>query len=49
MPHKHGFYIVGKYVEKLEEMKAGRSYVVITADGMVYKRLGRREDAVLVL
>lgn len=48
-PHRDSSYIVGKYMERLEEMKAGRSYIVITADGMAYKRLGRREAAVLVL
>lgn len=48
-PHKDSSYIVGRYVEKLEEMKAGKSYIVVTPDGMAYKRLGSRKGNALVL
>ena len=41
-PLKDGAMIVGKYVESLEEIKEGQTYVILTKDeGLVYKRLYR--------
>lgn len=39
-PHKDGSYIIGKYVEKLTDLKVGKSYIFITrSEGITYKRL----------
>ncbi len=42
-PHKQGSFIVGKYIEKLADIKEGKTYVVLTInDGIVYKRIYRK-------
>jgi transcriptional regulator with XRE-family HTH domain len=39
-PHEDGSYIVTRYIEKLDEVVDGKTYIVITRDdGIVYKRL----------
>lgn len=39
-PLKDGSFVIGKYLEKLDEMKDGHTYVVVTKDdGLSYKRL----------
>ncbi|MCF2219069.1 LexA family transcriptional regulator [Chryseobacterium sp. PS-8] len=39
-PFKNGSYIIGKYVEGLNDLKSGNTYVFITLnDGITYKRL----------
>ncbi|WP_288438439.1 LexA family transcriptional regulator [uncultured Chryseobacterium sp.] len=39
-PFKDGSYIIGKYVENINELKPGNSYVFVTLnDGISYKRL----------
>lgn len=39
-PHKDGSYIVGRYVERLSDLKKGKSYVFVTRnEGITYKRL----------
>ncbi len=39
-PFKDGSYIIGKYVENINELKSGKSYVFVTLnDGISYKRL----------
>ncbi len=49
-PFKKGSYIVGKYIERTEDLKSGKTYVFITMnDGIIYKRLiNRSEDKVRV-
>lgn len=37
-PYNNGSYIIGKYVEKKEDLKSGKTYIFITGDGIVYKR-----------
>lgn len=49
-PHEDGDVIVGRYVESLNELTAGRTYIIITkSDGIVYKRLGRYKNNILLL
>lgn len=49
-PHEDGDVIVGRYVESLNELKAGRTYIIITnSEGIVYKRLGKDKNNVLLL
>lgn len=38
-PFKTGSFILGKYVENEKELKKGRGYLVMTTEGMTYKRL----------
>jgi transcriptional regulator with XRE-family HTH domain len=40
-PFKDGTYIIGKYTEKIIEMKVGKNYLIVTRGGFVYKRLAR--------
>jgi transcriptional regulator with XRE-family HTH domain len=40
-PIKEGSFVIGKYVERFEEVKLGHTYVVVTKDdGLSYKRIG---------
>ena len=40
LPLKDGSYVVAKFVESLQELKNGTTYIVVTLnDGIVYKRL----------
>ncbi len=43
-PLKEGAILVGKYMESLDEVKEGQTYIVLTKnDGLVYKRLYREK------
>lgn len=51
-PLKDGSWVVGKYVERIEHMKDGRTYILLTRnDGLVYKRVfnNLKKDRSLVL
>ena len=39
LPMESGSIVIGGYVERLQDIKAGRTYVIATTDGIVYKRL----------
>lgn len=39
LPQKSGSFIVGEYVEQLNDVKDGATYVVISKDGMTYKQV----------
>lgn len=42
-PHNNKSFIVGKYIEKLADIKDGKTYVVLSRnDGIVYKRIYRK-------
>lgn len=44
-PHKDSSYIVGKYMENLDGVRNGKTYILVTNnDGIVYKRLNRSDD-----
>lgn len=38
-PYKDGTFIVGKYIENISEMKSGKTYLIMTPSGFVFKRL----------
>ncbi|REC62297.1 XRE family transcriptional regulator [Chryseobacterium pennae] len=38
-PYADGTYIIGKYIESLSDMKIGKTYLLITRNGFVFKRL----------
>lgn len=40
-PHQDESYIVGRYVESINDVKDNATYVVVTSDGIVYKRVKR--------
>ena len=49
-PHKSGFFIVGRYVEKLGDVMDGKTYILLTKnEGIVYKRLNKNGKNALVL
>jgi transcriptional regulator with XRE-family HTH domain len=49
-PHEDGSIVVGRYIEKLGDVKDGRTYILITkSEGMVYKRLNKNKKNVLVV
>lgn len=40
LPVKDGSFIVAKFVEAIDEVRSGRTYIVLTKDdGLVYKRV----------
>ena len=42
-PLKNGCYVIGKYVESINDIENGATYIVITKDeGLVYKRLYKK-------
>jgi SOS-response transcriptional repressor LexA len=44
-PLKDGSTVVGKYVESMNDIKDGQTYIVLTKnDGIVYKRLYRENE-----
>ncbi len=49
-PFKDGSYIIGKYIENIEDLKPNRSYVFVTLnDGISYKRFkNKNENSVTV-
>ena len=47
-PHADGSIIVGRYEERLGDVKDGRTYILIAkSEGMVYKRLNKNKKNVL--
>lgn len=49
-PHEDGDVIIGKYIERLDEMVVGRTYIIISKnEGIVYKRLNKNKKNVLVV
>ncbi|MBO6605551.1 LexA family transcriptional regulator [Psychroserpens sp.] len=45
LPVKDGSFIVAKFVESIDEVRSGRTYIVLTKDdGLVYKRVYLPED-----
>lgn len=48
-PHKNSSFIVGRYMESAHEAKEGKSYIVMTTEGMTYKRLKEKRDTSLLL
>lgn len=48
-PHKEGSFVVGEYVETLNEVVDGKTYIIITRhDGISYKRLIKRGNDTLI-
>ncbi len=39
LPMESGSIVIGHYVERLQDIKAGKTYIIATTDGIVYKRL----------
>ena len=46
LPVKDGAFVVAKYVENINDIKNGRTYIVLTKDdGLVYKRIYNTDDS----
>lgn len=43
-PFKDGTFIIGRYIEKIQEMKIGKTYLLVTRTGFVYKRLAEMDE-----
>jgi transcriptional regulator with XRE-family HTH domain len=43
-PFKDGTFIIGKYIEKIQEMKDDKTYLLVTRSGFVYKRLSKIDE-----
>ncbi|MBB1149465.1 MULTISPECIES: LexA family transcriptional regulator [unclassified Myroides] len=44
-PHQEGSFIIGSYIEQLEYIRNGRTYIIMTAnEGVVYKRVYRIDE-----
>lgn len=48
-PHQNGSFIIGSYIERLDEIKNNRTYVLLTKEGIVYKRVKRLANGLLEL
>jgi transcriptional regulator with XRE-family HTH domain len=49
-PHSEGSFIIGRYVENLDHVRDGRTYILLTkSEGIVYKRLNKNGKNSLVL
>jgi transcriptional regulator with XRE-family HTH domain len=49
-PHEDGSIVVGRFIEKLGDVKDGRTYILITKnEGMVYKRLNKNKKNTLIV
>ena len=50
-PHKDGAYIIGSYIELLDDLKRGNGYVFITkSEGVTYKKFVElRDDRIVVM
>lgn len=40
-PYKDGTYIIGQYVERITDIKVGRTHILITRSGFLFKRIER--------
>lgn len=48
-PHKEGSFVVGEYVERLDDVVDGKTYVLVTkTDGISYKRLSKNGKTSLI-
>ena len=48
-PHKEGSFIIGRYVEQLEQTSDGKTYIFLTRDqGIVYKRLNKNGNKLML-
>lgn len=42
-PHKNGSFIIGRYVDKINDIKEGKTYVVLSkSEGIIYKRIAKK-------
>lgn len=40
-PYNDGTYVIGQYVERISEIKVGKTYILITKTGFLFKRIER--------
>lgn len=49
LPIMPGTIIIGQFVENIRDIKNGKSYIVVTRDGIVYKRVERHYHVVTLI
>lgn len=50
LPVKDGSFVVARFIESVDDIKDGRTYIVLTKeDGLVYKRVYRKDDKSLIM
>ncbi len=48
-PHKEGSFVVGEYIERLDDVVDGKTYILVTkTNGIAYKRLSKKGKNLLV-
>lgn len=48
-PFKDGTYIIGEFVEDMSDIKVGKTYLIVTDNGIVYKSIEEiKEDYIIV-
>jgi len=48
-PFKDGTYIIGEFVEQLSDLKVDKTYLIVTQNGFVYKRIEKiNPDSIIV-
>ncbi len=48
-PIKDGFIVIGKYIDKLDEINSGKRYILVTSeDGIVFKRVHLHEKNLIL-
>lgn len=43
-PFKDGTFIIGRYIERISDMKVDKTYLLVTRSGFVYKRLAKIDE-----
>ncbi|WP_144281041.1 XRE family transcriptional regulator [Chryseobacterium echinoideorum] len=43
-PYNDGTYFIGKFIESRSDLKAGKTYIFVTKEGIVYKRYSEQND-----
>lgn len=48
-PHKEGSFVVGEYIERLDDVVDGKTYILVTkTNGIAYKRLSKKGKNLLI-
>lgn len=48
-PYQDGTFIIGRYIERWDEIMNNRTYILITTEGIVFKRVKKLNDGILEL
>ncbi|WP_238592843.1 S24 family peptidase [Chryseobacterium kwangjuense] len=48
-PYKDGTYVIGQYVERITDIKVGKTYILITKSGFLFKRIERINETTITV